>query len=368
MIQADKLNKKFKKWVVCGLVVGSSLVLSYNSFFKAKPQKDKEDTTTTITKLPTYSIDDIQKEKEKLVGYSMTDAFRYGVINSISDYVGKAPHLSDTISFSGDLNQMITYGYYQRIDGKKQVVITHINPDTISIPNLTPKTKKMIISFAKYHNADTKKGAIKAHEFWHQNTNPDTQNSNNFILSDITKRGVFEYNTTTEEFAKLCAHDEIASRINSLLFLREQYLKEGKTNIFYGDFSFYGKAIKQGKINPLSDDHKDIEQEQYFIVKSMLEKWENKHKYNYQDYAIKKLASHKPIPKGQESEYDKALDKIYTFIWDGKLVNLNYVSENILPDVKLTDVVKAAVEEKKQQEQKTELPPQAKALRKEGRN
>ncbi len=368
MINADKLNKKFKKWVVCGLVVGSSLVLSYNSFFRTKTPKDKGTITTTVTKSPTYSIDDIQKEKEKLIGYSMTDAFRYGVINSISDYVEKAPHLSDTVDFSGNLNQVITYGYYQRINGKKQVVITHINPDTISIPNLTPKVKKMIISFAKYHNDETKKGAIKAHEFWHQNTNPDTQNNDNFILSDITKRGIFEYNTTTEEFAKLCAHDETASRINSLLFLREQYLKEGKTNIFYGDFAFYGKAIRQGKINPLSEDPKDIEQEQYFIVKSMLEKWETKHKYNYQDYAIKKLTSHKPMPKGQKSEYDKALDKAYTFIWDGKLVNLNYISENIIPDVKLTADVKAAAEKRKQQEQEIGLPPQAKALRKEGRD
>ena len=112
----------------------------------------------------------------------------------------------------------------------------------------------------------------------------------------------------------------------------------------------------------------ESEQEQYFIVKSMLEKWETKHKYNYQDYAIKKLTSHKPMPKGQKSEYDKALDKAYTFIWDGKLVNLNYISENIIPDVKLTADVKAAAEKRKQQEQEIGLPPQAKALRKEGRD
>ena len=366
MKNVGKLNKKFKKWFVCGLIVGSSLVLSYNSFFRKKDNA-KKDLITVVDKSPTYSLDEIQKNKEALIGYSMTDAFRYGVINSISDYVKKAPHLSDTVNFSGDLSQMITYGYYQRIDGKKQVVITHINPDTLSIPNLSPKEKRMIASFAKYHNAETKRGAIKAHEFWHQNTNPDTQNNDMFILSDITKRGVFEYNSTTEEFAKICAHDEIGSRINSLLFLREQYQQEGKTNIFYGDFAFYGKAVRQGKINPLSENPKDIEQEQYFIVKSMLEIWEKKHKHNYQDYAIKKLTSHKPMSKGQKSEYDKALDKIYTFIWDGKLINLNYISEGIIPDVKLTEAVKDAAERRQLQEQKAEPPLQAKALQNNGR-
>ena len=99
----------------------------------------------------------------------------------------------------------------------------------------------------------------------------------------------------------------------------------------------------------------------------MLEIWEKKHKHNYQDYAIKKLTSHKPMSKGQKSEYDKALDKIYTFIWDGKLINLNYISEGIIPDVKLTEAVKDAAERRQLQEQKAEPPLQAKALQNNGR-
>nr|QIM10578.1 hypothetical protein PlAlph_4700 [uncultured Alphaproteobacteria bacterium] len=338
------------KWWFCGaaIVGGSCLYLAHNSKFRSQPQPEPEKMEIFIPPVPqrTAPVEDLA-DKEKLIGYSMVDAFKYGVINSISDYVDRAPHKTDTIKFAGEFNQVITYGYHQKINGKKYVVLSHIEPDTISVAGASSKLKKMIISFAKYHNDSTKVKTIKAHELWHQASDPDVENGTDINLANKSTRSIFDYNSTTEEFAKICGHDEISSRLNGLLYLREQYLQNGNSRIFKDEYSFYGRAIRSGKIDPNSENAADVENERLFMFKSLIEQWESKHKYNYEDYAIAKLEEHHPMDKGQTSEYDHALDRAYTFIWktpsgDSKLVNMNYISGEIVPDIRLTDQVEEA--------------------------
>lgn len=338
------------KWWFCGAAVvgGSYLYLAHNSKFRTEPQTEKPTMEIFVppAKLPTLPVENLE-DREKLIGYSMVDAFKYGVINSISEYVDKAPHKTDTINFAGEFNQVITYGYHQKINGRKYVVLSHINPDTLSIAGASPRLKKMIVSFANYHNDSTKVKTIKAHELWHQATDPDVENGSDIDLLQKSTRSVFDYNMTPVEFAKLCGHDEVASRINGLLFLREQYLQNGDSRIFKEEYAFYGRAVRSGRIDPMSEAPEDIEKERMFIFKSMHEQWESKHKYNYEDYPVAKLDEHVPMNTEQENEYDKALDREYTFIWktpSGKseLVNMNYISDGIVPDIRLTDRVEEA--------------------------
>lgn len=340
------------KWWFCGaaIVGGSCLYLAQDSRFRTEPQQAKEKTEIFVPPAtqPAAPVENLE-DREKLIGYSMVDAFKYGVVNSISDYVDRAPHKTDTINFAGQFDQVITYGYHQKINGRKYVVLSHINPDTLSIPDASPRLKKMIVSFAKYHNDSTKVKAIKAHELWHQATDPDVENAGDINLLHKSTRSVFDYNMTTGEFAKICGHDELASRINGLLFLREQYLQNGDSRIFKEDYSFYGRAIRSGKIDPTSENAEDAENERLFIFKSMREQWESKHKYNYEDYAVAKLNEHRPAETGQADEYDAALDRQYTFIWKepsgtSRLVNMNYISNGIVPDIVLTDRVAEAAE------------------------
>lgn len=338
------------KWWFCGaaIVGGSCLYLAHNSKFRTEtqPEKPKMEIFVPPAKLPITPVEN-PEDKDKLIGYSMVDAFKYGVINSISEYVDKAPHKTDTINFAGEFNQVITYGYHQKINGKKYVVLSHIEPDTLSIPDASPRLKRMIISFARHHNDPTKVKTIKAHELWHQATDPDIENGADIKLEQKSTRTVFDYNSTTLEFAKICGHDEIGSRINGLLYLREQYLQNGDSRIFKDEYAFYGRAIRGRKIDPFSTNPQDVENEQLFIFKSMLEQWESKDKYNYEDYPVAKLEEHHPMEAGQKSEYNEALDRIYTFIWktpsgESKLVNINYISGGIVPDIRLTDRVEEA--------------------------
>jgi len=336
----DKMHKhnNLKKWL-CGaaIVGGSCLYLSQHSEFLGKNNAKDE-------KVKTSNVPECVEDTYKLIGYSMTDAFKYGVINSISDYVERAPYKIDTVDFAGDFqNQVIEFGYYEERDGQKTVVLTHINPDTLSIPNASPRLKKMIVDFANYHNSKNERETILAHEFGHQATDPDKKIGASIHLSEKTPHSVFEYNMTAEEFALICNHDELRGRINGLLYKREQYKRYGTSSVFNGEYSFYGRALRDGKINPFSTDPKDIANEQLFCVKAMREQYEKEHIEHYEKYTIKRLnAEHILFDSKKEDEYNKALDQVYTFIWDGHLANLNFYSTGQLPELRLTDEEYAA--------------------------
>lgn len=326
-------HNNLKKWL-CGaaIVGGSCLYLSQHSEFFTKTQ-EKDDSAQTIT------VPDRPEDAKKLIGYSMTDAFKYGVINSISDYVEQAPYKVDTTNFAGDFqNQVIEFGYYAEINGRKTVVLTHINPDTLSIPEASPFVKKMICKFAEFHNSQNERATILAHEFAHQATDPDKKIGSDIQLSQKTDRSIFEYNMTAEEFELICNHDEMRGRINGLLYKREQYKKYGKSSVFNGDYSFYGRALRSGKIDPFSTDPQEIANEQLFCVKSIREQYEREHIEHYEKYTIDRLgAEHIAFDPRKPDEYHKALDQVYTFIWDGQLVNMNFYSNGQLPELRLTD-------------------------------
>lgn len=352
-------HNNLKRWL-CGaaIVGGSCLYLSQHSEFF-----DKNNAIEDSGRI--QDVPERVEDTDKLIGYSMTDAFKYGVINSISDYVEKAPYKIDTVNFAGDFqNQVIDFGYYEEINGRKTVVLTHINPDTLSIPNATPFMKKMIVTFANHHNSQEERGTILAHEFGHQATDPDKKLGDDIHLSQKTSCSIFDYNMTAEEFELICNHDEMRGRINGLLYKREQYKKHGKISIFNGEYSFYGRAVRSGKINPLSTDPQDIANEQLFCVKSIREQYEKEHMEHYEKYTIDRLnAEHRAFDTQKDDEYNKALDQVYTFIWDGKLVNMNFYSNGQLPEIRLTDKEQVAATTKtsadkpksKQKEPKTQM-------------
>lgn len=350
----DKLDKY--KWWFCGAVVcGTCLYLANTSEFKKEqPKKDNTQIVNPRVNKGILSTPENLEDKTKLIGYSMTDAFKYGVINSINDYTKQAPYKKDTVNFSGDFNQLITYGYYQKINGKKHVVISHINPDTLSIPNASPFMKRMIVSFAKYHNDENEVSKIKAHEFWHQNNDPDIVNGADIQLKNKTTRGIFDYNMSAEEYATLIGHDEMSCRINGLLSLREQYKKNMNLSIFKGEYKFYGDAVRSGQINPLSSDSIQNRSEQLFIVSAIHDQWETTNKYNYEDYTVAKLNEHKPMDENRKNEYNDALNHAYTFIWDGKLVNMNFISDSTLSEIELTEREQEAVKQRQALEKCTQ--------------
>ncbi|MBR1648792.1 MAG: hypothetical protein IJ689_04250 [Alphaproteobacteria bacterium] len=348
------------KWWFCGLVVsGTCLYLSNSSQFKKEPPKKQR--IEAAVKIPQValpvagdSFKDNPQEKQKLIGYSMVDAFKHGVINSVSDYVRQAPHKTDTVRFNGDFSQVITYAYYQKVNGKKEVFISHIEPDTLSIPEASPRLKKMIASFARLHNDSMQIMMNKAHECGHQATDPDEKTAQDIHLSDITRRSVFEYNTTPQEFALICAHSELVGRLWSLSYLRERYMEEGNPNIFKGDFRFYGQAVRDGLVDPMNEDADARANERLFVVKSLQDQWNNTHTLNYENYITERMEEHIPFDRQKDSEYDKALDFLYTVIWDGELVNMNYVSKGNLPELQITETARQAVARREIAERKTE--------------
>ena len=159
---------------------------------------------------------------------------------------------------------------------------------------------------------------------------------------------------SAEEYATLIGHDEMSCRINGLLSLREQYKKNMNLSIFKGEYKFYGDAVRSGQINPLSSDSIQNRSEQLFIVSAIHDQWETTNKYNYEDYTVAKLNEHKPMDETRKNEYNDALNHAYTFIWDGKLVNMNFISDSTLSEIELTEREQEAVKQRQALEKCTQ--------------
>lgn len=351
----DALDKY--KWWFCGVAIAGSscLYLAQNSSFRQKEQEKSQIVTMDkprLQKTPEKTQEIPQSEKDKLIGYSMVEAFKYGVINSISEYIEKAPVTQDTIQFSGDFNSVVTYGYYQKIKGTKKVVINHIEPDTLSIPNAAPMMKRAIVSFAKYHNDPVKVKAIEGHEFGHQTQDPDPKVADSINIPGLEKRSIFDYNMSPEQFAIIVKESEVCARAWGLFTLREHYKDvDGKPSIFTGENSFYGKAIRSRLVDPFSEDPKQNGMENLFIMKSLYEQFKVKDAANYEDYVIKMLENKKPEDKSKPNEFALARERLHTLIVDGKLVNLDYISNGTIPEPELSEREKQAVEKRTRYEE-----------------
>lgn len=301
-----------------------------------------------------------QRETGKILrSYSMTEAFRYGFCNSISDYVAKADYAVDTIKVTramlnngknvdsleqnaaGKQNRVfITYGIYKRRNNKMQVILNHFAPDTVSESNLTPQMKQRIVRFAKGSNDKIRRQMTLAHEFHHQACFPD-RSVQKKIADLVGNKFIFDYAVSPEQDAKLCFHNEICSDINGLLMLREMYLQNRDTSMLERYFPPYGKAVSSGQLRPGSRFKQDKSKERLFIAKYLTERWKKEKTHYYEKYAENQLGiliNHGKY-KGNRAwnEYDKALNFAYTFIMDGELVNMNYISRGEVEDVRISD-------------------------------
>ena len=95
--------------------------------------------------------------------------------------------------------------------------------------------------------------------------------------NDNNDRGIYAYPMSQEQIYKVNMHDEISANMAELVYLRDQYLKTGDISIFEkefdGCFAFYAEAIKNGTIEPNSDDPEKFAQEMAFMVNGTQKMW-----------------------------------------------------------------------------------------------
>jgi len=294
------------------------------------------------------------QQQSLLRNYSMIEAFRHGLCNSIGGYIEKADYIVDTIPVNRQLfqkgnalysaeskeatkNASISFGVYKYRKGKKQVILNYFKPDTLSDTNLSAAEKQKILNFAKKHNDPTKQQMILAHEFHHQACvpNPDEQ-----LKNVVNPQSLFSFRVTTFEDAKLCFHNEICGDINAFLMLREIYLQQRDLNILTERFPEYAKAVKCGQLNPGSPNLPEKNKERLFIAKYITARWKKDKSKYYEGYAERQTGVLINQGKYQQNcpgnEYRQALDFAYTFIMDGELVNLNYISNGEIADVEIS--------------------------------
>lgn len=337
---------KTKNKYLCGaLAVGVTgcLYLSQCSEFRHKETNKKQPETEMISKQDSTSVDSTKiKEEQKLIGYSMIDAFRHGVTKSVTEYVEKVPYDVDTVDYAGQDNEIIQYAYYN--DDNGHIVVYYIRPDTISIPCLSGDDKQQIVRLADYLNSLMDKR--KAHESGHQSSCPNKNIGKNINVSDKTERSIFEYNTTAEETALICYHDELRGRFFEFLYTREQFKENNDSIIMELEYPWYKDAFDRGYINPYSSDPKDQLKEQVFCMRNVKKDFEQGDINAYAEYVIERTNEHAAFDEEKGSEYVEALDFDHTYIWDGQLVNLNFFTNGTIPDFKLPPEIKLAAEEK----------------------
>lgn len=93
---------------------------------------------------------------------------------------------------------------------------------------------------------------------------------------DNYNRGLYAYALSPEQAYKVNMHDEISANMASLIYLRDEYLKNGDISVFEQDggrFSFYTDALKRGTINPFSNKKEDFDKEMALIANGTRDMW-----------------------------------------------------------------------------------------------
>lgn len=317
-------------------------------------------------------------QKADIADDTMEEAFIKGKCKDIMSFVKKSPHIDDTIVVNyKNVNVRLCAGVYLQKDDK--VHLKYFVPD---LNGADSATAQKIIRYTKAWNDEIYRMSNKAHEHKHRHTH---------------KSGTFKTGVCMEDNARLSQHNEIASYITNLLYEREVYLAMQKRGIYtkkYLDdlfsprFRQYSDAVKKGIIVPGSDNPHMQEAENFLIVKTVSEWWIGKEQQINSGVTIKRLNwfvknypshIHKRRDIKEMQAYVKALDKCYTFIKDGKLVNMNYFQRGLfdsrnmmspkqlwknfthtelmppykLDDVELTDAVKKKISQLRQEDIKT---------------
>lgn len=370
MAKVKDILRKCVRWTLCGSMI----------FAADSPTKNNR---------PKYTAEELAPLKN----YSMIEAFKYGLVNSISDYIDQTHYRTDTTVInratleqgtsimarvslpelpedilaeypeaaeeikeeaSSSKAPTFTRGTYNQHNYSTRVI--HFVADTISEPNLSPEMKQRIVRLVDNFNDSIERKATLAHEFIHQDRSPSKTQRDKFkkISINVRSKSLHDYIVTPEENMKLYLHDEIGGNIGSLLLLREIYKKTGAISIFSKRFGDYKEAIESGQIKPFSNDPIEKEKERFFIAKYVTGLWEKNNLKNYENGSIR--SAYRSAEKGRfkeaafpglstlgisadnpfYNEYNKALDAAYTFIMDGEIVNMNYVSNSQIRDIPQT--------------------------------
>lgn len=256
---------------------------------------------------------------------NMQDAYKKGWCRDIIEYVDKTTYKTDTIVLNKDNYRQRMCGAAYR-PGKDDVLVKYFVPD---LTGATTEQAKKIMALVKLRNDEQMLKINLAHEYKHR----DSQKA--FIQS-----------CTAEDFARICQHNEIASRCASLVYELEVYKRATKTalytdkyldGIFESKYKPFTDAIKAGIIKPFSTDPKEKELLNYMLVKTASDWWigaeqrVNSHisgqKLRVRIDANKDFIARKTTLKTKKA-YNKALDICYTFMYGGELVNMNYFSDD----------------------------------------
>lgn len=304
-----KTNKIINLTVFC-------LVLCSGSNMKHNGERAKEAVETTV--IPPEKVKKFPPPEFNWENTTFIDAFNAGLIKDLHDYVEKAPHITDTIIINKrNYKKRMCAGLY--VAEKDKVYLKYFIPDTT---DCTPQETEDILKRVRHWNNRGMVLANKAHEYHHRY---------------ITKKKVFETDLSAEDFARVCGHNEMAAYITNLLFERELVKRAilcGKSpeewrKLVSSRFHAYWNAVERGEVNLISPFFNNDKIDNYLIIKTSSEWWLT-HEYNKNVYVTeKKLKVY--LKKNEwavyyprhEKNYQKVLDDCYTFLKDGKLINLN---------------------------------------------
>ena len=306
------ISKKQKIAAVTGFAVvaiAAGITTLYIQKKNASKAQKNSPQIETITAEPKF-----ESESTNVCDYSMVEAFKKGLVNSVTGYVDKTPYRVDTVKLNFDECSSIRKGYYTQISTEdsvleKYITINYIDPDTANIPEAL---KKMLLKFADQTNDSVQQKSVVAHEAFHA--------SHNFS----------NYNLRAKERADITNLEEIMARFTEFSYLREHYKINGDSTIFKSNFRFYQYALRRGEINPRSTDSTEQRTEQLFVLKKIFEQSNQNYGDIYDDDIVDFLKKSKDYDPKRPNQYQQALSEVFTTIWDGKIVNLDPISSGEL--------------------------------------
>lgn len=302
------ISKKQKIAAVTGFAVvaiAAGITTLYIQKKNASKAQKNSPQIETITAEPKF-----ESESTNVCDYSMVEAFKKGLVNSVTGYVDKTPYRVDTVKLNFDECSSIRKGYYTQISTEdsvleKYITINYIDPDTANIPEAL---KKMLLKFADQTNDSVQQKSVVAHESYHA--------SHDFS----------NYNLRAKERADISNLAEIMARFTEFSYLREQYKMNGDSTIFKSNFRFYQYALRRGDINPHSTDSTEQRAEQLFVLKKIFDQSNQNYGDIYDGDIIGDLKKSKDYDPNQQNQYQQAITDAFTTIWDGKLVNVDPIS------------------------------------------
>ena len=256
--------------------------------------------TSVVTATPVENLN--------VCDYSMKSAFEMGLIHSVGDYVEKTPYKLDTVKLNINNLDNIKKGYYTIITTgdsiQDYITLNYIEVDTTDMPD---PMKKLLLKFADQANDSLNQKGTLAHETLHR----DCQQQQKF-------------NMRAQERADFHSLQEIMGRFRDFILIREEYKKNNDPSIFKANYRFYYYALKRGDIDPFSQDSLCQRQEQLFVLNNLAAQFEQSNTY---DKEISDALKDAPeYDASRPNEYQRALDHMFTVIWDGKLININPIS------------------------------------------